>query len=169
MHADDQYARSDTVIYLDASCAVDTTSGTLGLAIHPQRQTCAILHPSLDEYYSDSELPVLTCTGDDADKQGSYSFTRTFYSAATDALWLDGRHVRTALQTIHGAGYDWRPPSQADSVYTISCEFYDAATLYAVTCVRTIATAMWRLQSTSSTEQSGTCPCHIPEGLQGDG
>ena len=144
---------NDTTIYLDANCAVDTTSGTLGLASSSASDVCDS-NPTLDEYYSDSEL-VYTCTGDDTDLQGSYSFTRTFYAAATDACGLTGdtsncAQIITVLDTL-------APVLTADSVYTISCELYDPSTLYAVTAADN-CDGDASITIDSSTEQSGACP-----------
>ena len=144
---------NDTVIYLDANCAVDTTSGTLGLASSTASDVCDSA-PTLDEYYNDSEL-TYTCTGDDADKQGSYSFTRTFYSAATDDCGLTG-DTSNCVQTIQVLD-SLAPTITSDSIYTISCEFYDAATLYAVSALDNCDSDV-TITIDSSTEQSGTCP-----------
>ena len=144
---------ADTVIYLDASCSVDTTSATLGLATSSASDVCDA-NPTLDEYYSDSEL-LLTCTGDDDDKQGSYSFTRTFYAAATDACGLTG-DTADCVQTITVLD-TLAPVITADSVYTISCELYDPATLYAVSASDNCDSDA-AITIDSNNEQSGACP-----------
>ena len=155
---------NDTTVYIDcigdapcnvdnATCAIETGVDVLGLATATATDACDA-NPTLDEFYIDSE-PVFTCSGDDGSAQGSYTFTRTFYAAATDACGLTG-DTASCVQTITVED-QLAPVITVDSPMAIACDEYDADSLYAVSAADACDSDV-ALSILTNMEVSGACP-----------
>ena len=70
-------------VYLDASCAADTTTAVTGVSEASSSDACDSA-PEVSVIYIDLPL-TYTCTGDDDTVEGSYSFQRKWTASATDA------------------------------------------------------------------------------------
>ena len=73
---------ADATVSLDASCEADLSTDALGTATGSGTDNC---DDSVDiEITYEDGAPTYSCAGDDDQLDGSYSFTRTFTSTATD-------------------------------------------------------------------------------------
>ena len=91
----DLSGETEFTIYVDENCAADTSYATLNSLTPTATDVCSGVTVSVE--YEDSE-PTFTCPGDDATKEGSYSFTRDFTVTALDACGNDS--VRMWTQNI---------------------------------------------------------------------
>ena len=72
----------DATVSLDANCEADLTTDALGMATGSGTDNCD-LNVTIEVSYVDG-APNYTCTGDDNQLDGSYTFVRTFTATATD-------------------------------------------------------------------------------------
>ena len=73
---------ADQTVNLDENCEADLSTDALGMATGSGTDNCD-LNVTIEISYMDG-APSYTCTGDDNQLDGSYTFVRTFTSLATD-------------------------------------------------------------------------------------
>ncbi len=72
----------DQTLTIDENCEADLSTDALGMAIGSGADNCD-LNVTVEVIYMDG-APTYTCSGDDVQLDGSYSFIRTFTATATD-------------------------------------------------------------------------------------
>jgi len=73
---------TDQTVSLDANCEADLSTDALGMATGSGTDNCD-LNVTVEVSYMDG-APTYSCTGDDDQLDGSYSFVRTFTAVASD-------------------------------------------------------------------------------------
>ena len=120
---------ADAEVFLGADCTTDASTAATGTASATAADNCDA-DPSIEITHTDG-APNYTCTGDDGQLDGSYTFVRTFTATATDDCGNTGASS-TYDQTITVTDNTAPDFAGSSNEYSIACDEYDAATMYEV-------------------------------------
>ena len=149
---------ADTTVVLDAACEVNLGLDALGNASGAAEDGCDSA-PDVSIFHIDGPS-AYSCTGDDAQTQGSYTFERTFYAYTMDDCGNVGDTI-SCVQTVEVLDQTAPVFIDADSSVTVSCELlYDptdpslVALDFGDSCDDDVAVSV----SAVAVEGTGSCP-----------